>query len=132
MASHLYSENPFTCRAPTSVCRPDPPLLSFIPEPYQDQGCLLPKFCSLLNRHPCTLSTYIAKVSAPGYSLRGNRSSHVVENAGSRTLQASTELHVPKADMAEKACFLRTLNGVCKAQNVPVVQFPLLFTKVKL
>lgn len=45
-------------------------------------------------------------------------------------LQVSVHLNTPKAEVVEEIHFWKPL--VCKAWYVPVVQFPLLFTKVKL
>lgn len=117
--------------APTSVLLPIPTLLSAIPEPCQEPG-LFAAQVQLLNKHHRMLSTYIAKVSVPGYSLHGNRSRPrsrkrwLKSRAGERVFPRS------KGRNGWEGLFLRTLNVVCKARNVPVVQFPLLFTKVKL
>lgn len=54
-------------------------------------------------------------VSAPAITCIGTDLDHIGENTDSIALQASIYLHVPKAEMAEKVSFLRTLNVVCKA-----------------
>lgn len=63
------------CHAPTSVPRPVPTLLSSVPEPYQEPGLFAAPSAQLFTylAH-CILSTYMAKVSAPGFGLHGNRS----------------------------------------------------------